>query len=245
MERTRIRDGRLSALAAISPRPRDAAGQPRPSGEKVHIPLSHTISQDCTEEHKMYARRLCALDDGNRDQYRKRSFNREFEDGDGTFDPKRRNLWPGNSAHDSAAIPGKIASVLKGSDSNKSSATASRQTTTTSVPPHTAATSSNRGDLTPVVAPAAKGKWSPDEDALLIELRASGMKWDDISKRLPGRSAISCRLHYQNFLERRSEWDEERKNKLARLYERQDLLRQLLTLSLTPRLGSNPKCGPR
>ena len=46
------------------------------------------------------------------------------------------------------------------------------------------------------------------------------MKWEDISKRLPGRSAISCRLHYQNYLERRSEWDEERKNRLARLYER-------------------------
>lgn len=197
----------------------------------------------------MYARRLCALDDGNRDQYRKRSFNREFEDGDGTFDPKRRKLWPGNSAHDSAAIPGKIkvdvASVLKGSDSNKSTATASRQTATTSVPPHTAATASNRGDLTPVVASDVEGKWSPDEDALVIDLRAFGMKWDDISQRLPGRSAISCRLRYQNFLGGRSEWDEERKNKLARLYERQDLLRQLLTLSLTPRLGSNPKCGPR
>ncbi|KAG7103207.1 hypothetical protein HYQ44_017295 [Verticillium longisporum] len=46
------------------------------------------------------------------------------------------------------------------------------------------------------------------------------MKWEDISKRLPGRSAISCRLHYQNYLERRSEWDEEKKTKLARLYER-------------------------
>ena len=46
------------------------------------------------------------------------------------------------------------------------------------------------------------------------------MKWEDISKRLPGRSAISCRLHYQNYLERRSEWDEEKKNRLARLYER-------------------------
>ena len=60
----------------------------------------------------------------------------------------------------------------------------------------------------------------PEEDALIIDLRGGGMKWEDISKRLPGRSAISCRLHYQNYLERRSEWDEERKNKLARLYER-------------------------
>lgn len=63
-------------------------------------------------------------------------------------------------------------------------------------------------------------KWSPEEDALVIELRESGMKWSDISKRLPSRSPTSCRLHYQNYLERRSEWDEERKNKLARLYER-------------------------
>jgi hypothetical protein len=70
-------------------------------------------------------------------------------------------------------------------------------------------------------SPAKKqSKWSQEEDSLIIELRGSGMKWEDISKKLPGRSAISCRLHYQNYLERRSEWDEERKNKLARLYER-------------------------
>lgn len=69
--------------------------------------------------------------------------------------------------------------------------------------------------------PAKKqSKWTPTEDAIIIGLRGSGMKWDDISKNLPGRSPISCRLHYQNYLERRSEWDEERKNKLARLYER-------------------------
>ncbi|KUJ08451.1 uncharacterized protein LY89DRAFT_330606 [Mollisia scopiformis] len=73
----------------------------------------------------------------------------------------------------------------------------------------------------PAESPAKKqSKWSAEEDSLIIELRGSGMKWEDISKRLPGRSAISCRLHYQNYLERRSEWDEERKNKLARLYER-------------------------
>ncbi|AEO71688.1 uncharacterized protein THITE_16965, partial [Thermothielavioides terrestris NRRL 8126] len=65
-----------------------------------------------------------------------------------------------------------------------------------------------------------QSKWSPEEDALIIELRGAGMKWDDISKRLPGRSSISCRLHYQNYLERRSDWDEERKDRLARLYER-------------------------
>ncbi|EXJ93323.1 hypothetical protein A1O1_01715 [Capronia coronata CBS 617.96] len=70
-------------------------------------------------------------------------------------------------------------------------------------------------------SPAKKqSKWSPEEDSRIIQLRQDGMKWEDISKHLPGRSAISCRLHYQNYLERRSEWDEDRKNKLARLYER-------------------------
>ena len=73
----------------------------------------------------------------------------------------------------------------------------------------------------PAASPAKRqSKWTPDEDALIIELRGSGMKWEEISRRLLGRSAISCRLHYQNYLERRSEWDEERKNRLARLYER-------------------------
>ncbi|KAF4637520.1 hypothetical protein G7Y89_g548 [Cudoniella acicularis] len=73
----------------------------------------------------------------------------------------------------------------------------------------------------PAESPAKKqSKWSAEEDALIIDLRGGGMKWEDISKRLPGRSAISCRLHYQNYLERRSEWNEERKNKLARLYEK-------------------------
>ncbi|KAJ2905143.1 Myb-related protein A [Zalerion maritima] len=86
----------------------------------------------------------------------------------------------------------------------QSSTTAKR-----AIPPHAAE------------SPAKKqSKWSAEEDALIIELRGGGMKWEDISKRLPGRSPISCRLHYQNYLERRSEWDEERKNKLARLYER-------------------------
>ena len=36
-----------------------------------------------------------------------------------------------------------------------------------------------------------------EEDNLTIELRGQGMKWDDIAKRLPGRSSISCRLRYQ------------------------------------------------
>jgi len=69
--------------------------------------------------------------------------------------------------------------------------------------------------------PAKKqSKWSPAEDTLLIQLRGENMKWEEISKRLPGRSAISCRLHYQNFLERKAEWNRERDAKMARLYDR-------------------------
>ena len=74
----------------------------------------------------------------------------------------------------------------------------------------------------PAESPAKKkqSKWSTEEDRLITELRGNGMKWEDISKHLPGRSAISCRLRFQNYLERRPEWDEEKMNKLAWLYER-------------------------
>jgi len=79
--------------------------------------------------------------------------------------------------------------------------------------------------LTPVeeqssaLTPVKKSRWSEEENTLIIDLRGNGMKWGDISKRLSGRSATSCRLHYQNYLERR-EWDDEKKDRLARLYER-------------------------
>jgi hypothetical protein len=54
----------------------------------------------------------------------------------------------------------------------------------------------------------------------MTELRGNGLKWEDVAARIPGRTALGCRLRYQNYLERRAEWDEERKNKLARLYDR-------------------------
>ncbi|KAF2752382.1 hypothetical protein EJ05DRAFT_417374, partial [Pseudovirgaria hyperparasitica] len=63
-------------------------------------------------------------------------------------------------------------------------------------------------------------KWTQQEDELIVLLRGQGMKWEGISKRIPGRSAISCRLRYQNYLKKRAHWDEDKKNKLARLYVR-------------------------
>lgn len=76
-------------------------------------------------------------------------------------------------------------------------------------------------DQHPFEQPAKRqSKWSNEENQRIIELRGTGMKWEEVARYLPGRTALSCRLHYQNFLERRAEWDEEKKNKLARLYER-------------------------
>ncbi|KAF3029176.1 hypothetical protein E8E12_000183 [Didymella heteroderae] len=88
-------------------------------------------------------------------------------------------------------------------------------------PPHQANKRQASQTPLPDESPAKKqSKWTPEEDNLTIELRGQGMKWDDIAKRLPGRSSISCRLRYQNYLEKRAIWDEEKKNKLARLYAR-------------------------
>lgn len=96
--------------------------------------------------------------------------------------------------------------------------------TTLAPVPSSAVPSSKRGSPVtphPLASPAKKqSKWSPQEDILIVQLRGAGMKWEDVSKRLPGRSSISCRLHYQNYLERKSEWNEEKKDKLARLYDR-------------------------
>ena len=86
-------------------------------------------------------------------------------------------------------------------------------------------TSSKRpppGSSNESVSPGKKSnsKWSSSENALIISLRLSGMKWEDISRRFPGRSAMSCRLHYQNYLERKCDFDDEMKDKMARLYDR-------------------------
>lgn len=116
--------------------------------------------------------------------------------------PSPRSLTRSDSVPSSVTLPSKVT-----------------LTSTSSVIP--AKRSARATELASLESPAKKqSKWSPDEDAKIIQLRGEGMKWEDISKHLPGRSAISCRLHYQNYLERRSEWDEDRKNKLARLYER-------------------------
>jgi hypothetical protein len=65
-----------------------------------------------------------------------------------------------------------------------------------------------------------QSKWKSNEDNLVIKLRGEGMKWDKIARFLPGRSSTSCQLRYQNYLEKRTTWDEEKMNNLARVYAR-------------------------
>ncbi|MCJ1462023.1 hypothetical protein MMC07_000623 [Pseudocyphellaria aurata] len=80
------------------------------------------------------------------------------------------------------------------------------------------------------VLPHAKRqtKWSKEEDDLIIRLRREGLQWKQAAEHLPGRTAIACRLHYQNYLEdrQRGQWEqkmeqwEENMDELARLYHR-------------------------
>ncbi|KAF2741934.1 hypothetical protein M011DRAFT_497815 [Sporormia fimetaria CBS 119925] len=92
--------------------------------------------------------------------------------------------------------------------------------TSNSSPPQTVAKRAIVGSVSEDNPGKKQSKWTPEEDMLTIELRGQGMKWDDIAKRLYPRTPISCRLRYQNYLEKRAAWDEEKKNKLARLYAR-------------------------
>ncbi|KAL9040429.1 MAG: hypothetical protein Q9214_004491 [Letrouitia sp. 1 TL-2023] len=71
-------------------------------------------------------------------------------------------------------------------------------------------------------SPAKKSnrKWTVEEDEVLTELRGQGKKWEDISHHIPERSDIACRLHFQNYVEKRPAWDEAKKDTLAMMYER-------------------------
>jgi len=50
--------------------------------------------------------------------------------------------------------------------------------------------------------PSTKGKWTPEEDAVLIELRGNGVDtpWSSIARMLPGRTVESCRKRFHKYL---------------------------------------------
>lgn len=63
-------------------------------------------------------------------------------------------------------------------------------------------------------------KWESDEDKRIIQFRGDGMSWAKISRHIPGRTEMACRMHYQNYLEKRSRGNEKERDKFARVYER-------------------------
>ncbi|KAI4167958.1 MAG: hypothetical protein LQ343_006752 [Gyalolechia ehrenbergii] len=63
-------------------------------------------------------------------------------------------------------------------------------------------------------------QWSKSDSEELLRLRGDNMKWEDVARHFPGRTSTACRLRYQNYLERKYDWTDEKKAKLARLYDR-------------------------
>ena len=63
-------------------------------------------------------------------------------------------------------------------------------------------------------------QWSNADSDELLRLRNDNMKWEDIARHFPNRTSTACRLRYQNYLERKYNWTDEKKAKLARLYDR-------------------------
>ncbi|KAL8778750.1 MAG: hypothetical protein Q9213_007263 [Squamulea squamosa] len=63
-------------------------------------------------------------------------------------------------------------------------------------------------------------QWSVADNDKLLRLRGDNMKWDDIASHFEGRTNTACRLRYQNYLEKKHDWNDEKKKSLAVQYER-------------------------
>ena len=53
--------------------------------------------------------------------------------------------------------------------------------------------------------PVRNSRFSPEEDALLLQLKREGLSWDEISDRFPERSKGTLQVHYSTKLKPRSE----------------------------------------
>lgn len=76
-------------------------------------------------------------------------------------------------------------------------------------------------------------QWSKSDSEELLRLRGDNMKWEDVARHFPGRTSTACRLRYQNYLERKYDWTDEKKAKLARLYDRYVIRYQALGASVS------------
>ena len=78
----------------------------------------------------------------------------------------------------------------------------------------------------PIGLPAnGRGGWSKPEEREIVRLHKSGETWDNIAKKLPGRTAQGCRRHYWNHLAngalpiRLTRWSEPEELEMVRLHE--------------------------
>lgn len=68
--------------------------------------------------------------------------------------------------------------------------------------------------------PSTSKSWTAEEDKKLMCLRNKGLTWTAISKELPGRTHLACRLRMQNYLSRPYEWTGNKQTWVAESYDR-------------------------
>ncbi|KAK5175277.1 uncharacterized protein LTR77_000414 [Saxophila tyrrhenica] len=88
--------------------------------------------------------------------------------------------------------------------------------------------------------------WKPEEDALIIQLRNSGTTWGDIGEHMAGRSGMSCKLRYHNYL--RPEPQDHAAANAARQSQQppgQSSTQQIEAASSDPQFGTLPSVAGR
>jgi hypothetical protein len=87
--------------------------------------------------------------------------------------------------------------------------------------------------------------WTEEQNALLNQLKSEvgpgpPITWGDVAKRFPGKSGNACRKHYERLKnqERKQDWDEEKLEKLALIYNN---LKKDFWLKVAERMGPGEK----
>ncbi|KAI9817591.1 MAG: hypothetical protein M1826_001577 [Phylliscum demangeonii] len=136
-------------------------------------------------------------------------------------DDNEKQSEAGDASSAAVAVLTRSASVPAATSGAPTTRTTPISTTSASTIATVSSATNRRLSPHPAETPAKKRlRWSPEEDGLIIHLRRCGMKWDEISEWTPRRSAAACRRRHLHHREQRSDWDKDRKDQLARLYEK-------------------------
>lgn len=68
--------------------------------------------------------------------------------------------------------------------------------------------------------PLTSKAWSDEEDKKLVDLRRKGLAWTAISRELPGRTYLACRLRFGNHLSPLDKWPGNCQSHVAGYYNR-------------------------